>query len=399
MSILSKFRSDASGNIMVMFGLSVLPVIVGMGLAVDYSRASSARVSMQAAVDSAAIAAARRSGDLSEEDLKLYAFNFFKENFNDPNVTIDNFEVGRVGKAIVASGKGTMPSTLMALAGYDTLPVVAETTVGWQSNRIEVALVLDNSGSMKGTPIQELRKAATNFVNTLENERKGGDSIKVSLVGFNDKVRVEADDYRNASWLRTEGITTADWQGCLTERDQPYNTRLTNAGSGYTTKHPAIRCSDSANIAPIVRLTDDMGTLRLGISKMVDAARTNLTLAATWGYYTLSDTGVFADGAPAGHTQKFMILFTDGNNTDSRHHGFDNYHNTAMDPDTRAVCTEAKGAGITLYTIRLGGTADTALLQDCASAPGMFIDVSNASQLDSAFQGIIDSMSRLRLTN
>src|SRR5436190_19584332 len=51
----SKFRSDSQGNVAVIFGLSLIPIISFVGAAVDYTRASAARSSMQAALDSTAL--------------------------------------------------------------------------------------------------------------------------------------------------------------------------------------------------------------------------------------------------------------------------------------------------------------------------------------------------------
>ena len=47
-----QFRKDQRGNVVIIFTLTLIPVI---GAAVDYSRASSAKVAMQSAVDSTAL--------------------------------------------------------------------------------------------------------------------------------------------------------------------------------------------------------------------------------------------------------------------------------------------------------------------------------------------------------
>ena len=50
-----RFRSHEGGNVAIIFCLSLIPICGFVGAAIDYSRASSARVAMQAAVDSAAL--------------------------------------------------------------------------------------------------------------------------------------------------------------------------------------------------------------------------------------------------------------------------------------------------------------------------------------------------------
>ena len=53
--LVSRFRRDRSGNIAVIFALSLLPVLSGIGCAVDYSRATQLRSKLQSAVDAASV--------------------------------------------------------------------------------------------------------------------------------------------------------------------------------------------------------------------------------------------------------------------------------------------------------------------------------------------------------
>jgi Flp pilus assembly protein TadG len=55
---ISEFKSDRRGGFAVVFALSAFPLILVAGIAVDYSRATSARTSLQKAVDSAALTGA-----------------------------------------------------------------------------------------------------------------------------------------------------------------------------------------------------------------------------------------------------------------------------------------------------------------------------------------------------
>ena len=61
-SITSRFRAAArrfiganEGNIAVIFAIAAIPVVSFVGAAIDYTRANSARSSMQAALDSTAL--------------------------------------------------------------------------------------------------------------------------------------------------------------------------------------------------------------------------------------------------------------------------------------------------------------------------------------------------------
>jgi Flp pilus assembly protein TadG len=58
------FGSDERGNIALLFGLSLVPLVGAAGVAVDHSTASNARTSMQTEVDATALEAARAAVDI-----------------------------------------------------------------------------------------------------------------------------------------------------------------------------------------------------------------------------------------------------------------------------------------------------------------------------------------------
>jgi len=60
-------------------------------------------------------------------------------------------------------------------------------------NKLEVAMVLDNTGSMAGTKLSTLKTAASNFVDTLSSAAARSadpDAVKIGLVPFSMTVKV-----------------------------------------------------------------------------------------------------------------------------------------------------------------------------------------------------------------
>jgi Flp pilus assembly protein TadG len=55
---IGRFRRDQSGNIAVIFALSLMPVLSCIGCAIDYSRAVQFRSKLQTAIDAASVSAA-----------------------------------------------------------------------------------------------------------------------------------------------------------------------------------------------------------------------------------------------------------------------------------------------------------------------------------------------------
>src|SRR4051812_30199986 len=75
-----RFARADQGNIAMIFGIAIIPVITFMGAAIDYSRANAARSSMQAAMDSTALMVSRdlAQGTITTADIPSKAQAYFK---------------------------------------------------------------------------------------------------------------------------------------------------------------------------------------------------------------------------------------------------------------------------------------------------------------------------------
>ena len=156
------------------------------------------------------------------------------------------------------------------------------------------------------------------------------------------------------------------------------------------------------------------------------SGNTNVAFGAMWGWHTLSPNTPFADGVAYNNatTKKIMVVLTDGDNvnsdTDTPNHstysglGYiwqkrlegadensDNGERTdAMDARLALLCTNAKAAGVVIYTVRidLDGAAPPALM-NCATNSTMFYDVPDVANLSGAFDSIAGSIGKLRISN
>jgi hypothetical protein len=89
---------------------------------------------------------------------------------------------------------------------------------------------------------------------------------------------------------------------------------------------------------------------------------------------------------------KVIILLTDGANTQNRWSSSE----SSIDTRTELACSNVKAANIQLYTVRvIDGNAT--LLKNCASKPGMYYDVQQASQLNGVFTSIAQTLANLRI--
>jgi Flp pilus assembly protein TadG len=213
------------GNVATMFGIMLVPILGLIGTAVDYSRANSARTALQAALDSTALMLSKDAPNITATELAQRAEQTFKALFNRPEVA--NLEIKAVfttpqsGFKLDASANGTVPVAFMRVFGMSDMKIDSSTQVLWGVKRLEVALALDNTGSMASSgKMTELKTAVKTLLDTLQKAAKKPDDVKVAIIPFDTTVRL-SDGSNPPSWVRFDGSPKkSDWKGCIDDRDQ-----------------------------------------------------------------------------------------------------------------------------------------------------------------------------------
>ncbi len=221
-----KFLRDTRGDYAIATAIAIVPILGGLALAVDYSDISRQRAMTLNALDASGIAAARffvQGG--SKQATIAYAKSFFEANMNGldtSGVTFDlvlpTEETGG-GLLTVKATQTYKPHFLGAFAeligvGTDALTFSSETKVRLK-NTLEVALVLDNSGSMdyngSGSGkkrIDLLKDASKQLVTTLAGQaaqiKQVDKPVQFSLVPFAASVNV-GPEHAGDSWMDTDG--------------------------------------------------------------------------------------------------------------------------------------------------------------------------------------------------
>jgi Flp pilus assembly protein TadG len=204
--LLKRFwRSDA-GNFGMMLAVGLPAILGAVGFAVDVSNLLAARTNLQNALDSAVLAASRlMDGSQSREE----AFDgFFAANVAG-RTGLENAEAD----LSVEEGINYIKTTATAQADVklyfaflfgDSARVSAQASAYESTANLEVALVLDNTGSMGDTNMKALREAATDLVKTLEEEKvkKPEREIRAALVPFATAVNVKGKGYKQ-DWIDT----------------------------------------------------------------------------------------------------------------------------------------------------------------------------------------------------
>src|SRR5665648_1255557 len=119
------FARETKGNVAILFGLAIIPIILAVGVAVDYGRALSVRSRMADAADAAALAIGSWT-NLSEAQLAAKAQQYFNANYPSSSLgTAGSLKVSVVGDDITVKVTGTVPTTFMRLANINSVNVGA----------------------------------------------------------------------------------------------------------------------------------------------------------------------------------------------------------------------------------------------------------------------------------
>ena len=206
---------------MLNFGITCTALLVLTGGAIDFARTSAAKADLQNAADSAVLSIARNgSGATTQEALKEFATNYMAAMLPS-NYDFEVTAVSRDGNLVHLSAEGSLEPGLSALAGFEALHQFTTSEATWGTGKLEVALVLDNTGSMaEHSRMVEMKKAAHALLDELDFSEDG--LVKIAIVPFDVNVRVPTS-YKTASWFKSDWWVSWFWQGCLADRDQNYD--------------------------------------------------------------------------------------------------------------------------------------------------------------------------------
>jgi Flp pilus assembly protein TadG len=421
--LLSGFLNNRKGGVAPMLALAAIPLVATVGAAVDYSRANSVRTAMQAALDSTALMLSRDAQTISGEALGSKATAYFNALFHRTealNVQVTPFfSSPQQGSFILkVEGSAAVNTMFWRVLGQQQTTITASGEVVWGIKKLNLALALDNTGSMGSSgKMTALKEAAHNLLNTLQKAEKTPGDIKVSIIPFAVDVNVGTDKV-NESWidwedwdakngtcskssynsknscLNNSGTWTPDdhslWNGCVMDRDQNNDVNATPTADNGAVNYRAHQAS--ACPVAMMPLSTDWTALNAKIDAMTPSGNTNVTIGMQMAWQTLTAAAPFNAPAASPDLDKVIILLTDGQNTQNRWSS----GQSSIDTRTEKACANAKAANIKIYTVRvIDGNAS--LIQTCATKPDMYFNVQQASQLNSAFSSIAQNLANLRI--
>jgi Flp pilus assembly protein TadG len=453
LSALRAAARDERGVSAVTVAISVA-VLAPMALGIfDVFSVNEQRGKLQDALDAATLYAARSPVFTTPEIDAVgdKALNANLQMIHGASLQASNFTLS--GNKVVADASVQLPA--FAPMAFTQQPVQVHSEVTRSGNNLEVALVLDNTGSMAGAPISQLQTAANQLIDLVVADNQSPYYTKMAIVPYSNAVNAGAyvNTVRGAATAAqtplqgacldspgctkmkfhssANGTQTYNVTNCVSERTGPEaftDASYATAGVGWVYAPGDNPCIGAA----VQPLTSSKTTLHGVINGLTTGGSTAGHIGMAWGWYMVSPN--WGDLWPSGsqpaaygsdHLIKAVILMTDGafntayckgaiSNPSSAQDGSaggSNEHTMCASPNgdsftqAQALCNAMKAAprNIVIYTVGfLHGGADpqaAAILASCATDAQHYYLPTTGASLQTAFQSIAADLERLRISH
>ncbi|HZZ68924.1 MAG TPA: pilus assembly protein [Phenylobacterium sp.] len=459
LSFLTRAVHDKRGVTAVAFAIT-FAVLAPMSLGIfDVYTMTEQHGKLQDALDAATLYAAR-SNAFTTADVNTVGQKALTANLQlIPGASLQSSSFALVTTTagdtkVVANAAVTLPAFAPMEFSHDAVAVTSEVTR--PGNNLEVALVLDNTGSMAGSPMTSLQSAANQLIDLVVSPTQTPYYSKMAIVPYSNSVNAGSyataargilssgqacgsnaygcPNYTFNNAARPSRQETLPVTTCVSERvgTNAYNDNAP-AGSpvGFVYQQPSSEGNNciSATIRP---LSSDITALHSTIASLTANGSTAGHIGLAWGWYMISpnwanlfpsDSQGAAYGTP--HLIKAVILMTDGDFNTTYCNGVISgitsatdgsagsltYHSNCGSPNgdsfTQAqnLCNAMKAApnNIVIYSVGFlhSGTDIPAenILNNCATDSKHVYFPTTGSSLQAAFQAIAADLNKLRLSH
>jgi Flp pilus assembly protein TadG len=140
MNLLRPFLQDQQGNVAVIFGVALVPLLGMSGMALDYSRASTQRTDMRAALDAALLAAAQEKVPANREPRarNVYDASITPAGRKNEKLTI---WVDTASNTLHGRAEADVPVTLASVFTHSPAKVSTESAVSLNNNPVCLLLL------------------------------------------------------------------------------------------------------------------------------------------------------------------------------------------------------------------------------------------------------------------
>ncbi len=413
---------------MVAVGLFMVLALASLAIDAVYLYVLKDRLQMTA--DIAALAAVQ---DVQDEDqAKATALEYATKNMDDSDhgqvLSLVDVVIGRWDPDARSFAAGSTPANAVQVTtrrdetnansadlffarvlGIDDVDLTAQATAAFEPRKVELAMVLDNSGSMDmfGGSMQYLIDAANQLLDMMFQGETTLDQSRISIVPFRALIHLGTE---YAGWL--SGAAPAGWNGCFLARFEPSggeNYRLTDNPPTDTAFDPAPNTSTSNNNCSVkmAATEDQRAVLDTAMNALGAQYQTDMHEAMAWAWRALSPRwrGIWPDAEfPKDYDdewRKVAIIVTDGWSSP----WMAPYNETEHDQILPNVCEDMKTEGIEIYVLWMDKNSNAKVAakpyyEQCASdGDQYFADAQSEADVDAAFAEIARQILEPRLVN
>lgn len=425
----ARFRRNRGGNFGLMMAVTAPLLVLASGYGLNIAQISITKSNLLAALDSAVTSTARdlTTGVITKDEARGVVEAFLLANgqrayAEEGRLTLDKVEIDPVAKTVEAQASVELDLAFALFGTANRQKITTQSAAIYSDKKVEVAMMLDVTGSMYGQRLKDLKVAAKNAVKLLLGNNKAiHDRVRVAMVPYADAVNagplshtiyVESNRYSSSEPPPMPASQTVSSVNlCGTEREGAY--QFTDDGPDVAMVNRDYRLQYCQNAA-LIPLTTSQSALETRIDSFVASGNTAGQIGIQWTWYMLSPkwANVLPEASkPRAYEDekaaKYAILMTDGEfNTAFADvpHGQNPRSQTWRSRNyAETLCTEMKKAGIEIFTIGFAlNNSAKPVMQNCASPDtgGIkhFFDASTGSELDNAFRTIAANIERLALT-
>lgn len=296
----------------------------------------------------------------------------------------------QVGSGTISCNAGSTST------GSTTSNTSTATTAGWSGDSTSTSSSSSTAAPTDGSKSCSTKKGVTTCTWTRQ-------TVTTAVTTTITKIGVGPWKH---TWIPNDHST---WGGCVTDRTQDLDIRNDSISASFTAVNPRYVNGSGTTIVPvsyspadcmagnITPLEYDWTDLTTKVDLMQAGGKTNQAIGVAHGWQALTTGGAYGAPALPANTTRYIILFSDGNNTENR------WTTDADDIDDRMnlACTAAKNDGVVIYTLlvhAVGGSEDPAPLKNCASDTSKFYELTSSAQIADAFADITKKITNVRVS-
>lgn len=405
--------TDERGSVTILAGLLMIAMMVIVGLAVDYSRASSLNARVQTALDAAALAATKMMVETNASDSQVAALaqKYYDEAMDgrigtDGTLNALRIEINRDKGFIALDVSGNIKTTIGQVAKIDAFDINLGSRADFSIKDIELGVMLDVSGSMAGDKLNALKAAGNELIEMLMADKPASQKVRIGLAPYSTSVNAGryADQAKGNSGNNSgPGNNNGNGNGtagekCVSERKG--NNAFTDAppSNGRTFGGKPIMCP----VNTVLALTDDKDQLSAALNAFVADGMTAGHLGIAWAWYLVSpkwDKFWPSESKPEkvepSKLIKAIIIMTDG----MFNQAYEEADNGDSVQQAQQLCSNIKDNGVLVFTVGFQAPADVMpLMQACASKAEYAFDAANGDALRNSFAEISRQLNALRIS-